>query len=609
MFTDNNATHSKRRHSSVKDFFGINPYLEVLVNCSQDGLIMVDAEATVLFCNTLAEKAIGIAAGEAVGLQLQEIRDGDLLTKVLTNGKEGQDCKKGANGYIFNRIGYPVFNDGVVIGALGIYKEVTETESILDKSDKLSAYNKELLAIIHNTHDGIVLTDKDGKILGINKGYCRIADVPWHIIKKCIGTYCGELELCKEAYVHGTKDNSLLILNDGKSTTIKRMLWNRKELVLTGNPMIDKNGNNTGRVVWNIRDITELENLRVEVKDYQYQNALYYTELEGLRNRLLDMGDIVVHSRRMKKVVDTAIKVAAVDTTVLITGETGSGKEVIARIIHKASPRNAGPFVSINCGAIPETLLESEMFGYEEGAFTGAKRGGKIGLLEAANNGTVLLDEIGDLPLLLQVKLLRFIQDCQITRVGGSKPIKLNVRLLAATNLDLKQLVKENKFREDLFYRLNVIPIHIPPLRERIDDIVPLAQSFLAKFRKKYNIEKRFAGDVFDVLEMHSWPGNIRELGNIIERALIISEDEVVRGSHFQKYLENGSEPEDIAIDDLSKPLSLKEQKELLEKKIIGEAIDSGLSTRQVAKILKVDHSTIVRKINKYKKQVPVGSN
>ena len=594
------VTDSDRGQIMKVNFLNSNPYIETLFASSRDGLLVVDQNAMVLLCNSVAENLMGLSASEVVGCPLQEIYDDDLLIRVLANSKEEEYCKRKLNGYTVNIMGYPIFDDGVVIGALGVFQDISETESILDQFDQQRKYTKELLGIIHNTHDGIVLTDKEGKILGISKGYCRISDVPWHILKNCIGTYCGEL--CKEAYVHGTKENSLLILNNNKSTTIKRMLWNRRELFLTGNPMIDENGNNTGKVVWNIRDITELESLRREVKDYQYQNALYYTELEGLRTRLLDMEGIVVHSRKMRKVVETAIRVATIDTTVLITGETGAGKEVIAKIIHKASPRHGGPFITINCGAIPETLLESEMFGYEDGAFTGAKKGGKIGLLEAANNGTVLLDEIGDLPLLLQVKLLRFIQDRQIFRVGSTKPIKLNVRLLAATNLDLKKMVKENKFREDLYYRLNVIPINLPPLRERIDDIIPLAQSFLTKFCKKYNMEKRFAEDVFDVLEMHAWPGNIRELENIIERALIISEDELVRGRHIQNYLENGDESNDIAQDGLSKPLSLKEEKELLEKRIISEAIDSGLSTRQVAKILKVDHSTIVRKLNKYKK-------
>jgi len=283
----------------------------------------------------------------------------------------------------------------------------------------------------------------------------------------------------------------------------------------------------------------------------------------------------------------------------LITGETGSGKEVISKLIHRTSKRSEGPFVVVNCGAIPENLLESELFGYEKGAFTGANKEGKIGLIEVASEGTLLLDEVGELPLSSQVKILRVMQENQIMRVGGLKPIKANVRFLAATNKNLKEMIKNKTFREDLFYRLNVVPIHIPPLRERREDILPLARFFLQKYNSQYNLNKSFSQETLYSLETHSWPGNVRELDNFIERLIVCSKEDIIAPDNetMIDYFGNTLFGNRIIVTDIIK---LKEARNLLEEQLITRALGLFCSSRKAAHVLGVDHSTIVRKAKKY---------
>lgn len=587
------------KHILGENCLTYNPYLNAVFNSIYSGFLAVDANERVVFCNSFAEKVLGMSAREAIGRRLPEIYDDDLLIKVLKSGNAQEGGKRSADGLIITCSGFPIINNGVIIGAIELLQDISDKEMLTKELARINELNKELDAIIHASYDGIVVTDDKGKLLRINKSYSKISGIPWERLQKCVGNYVGDLEKSRESYVVGTPNDSLLVLSNQKPTTFKRRLWNVKELTYTGNPILNDDGK-VERVVWNIRDMSELNALKREIEENKYITERYQTELEKLRARLLETEGVVVQSGAMKRIVDLAVRVATVDATVLITGETGVGKEIIAKIVHKASSRRDGPFISINCGTIPENLLESELFGYESGAFTGAKRDGKMGLLETANHGTIFLDEIGDLPISLQVKLLRVLQDQQIVRIGGTRQIKLDVHILAATNKNLKSMVKENSFREDLFYRLNIIPIHIPPLRERKEDIIPLARNFLSKYGGKYNIEKELSREVFEMLERYSWPGNVRELENFIERVLIISEDNLILPKHLQHYLEGIKETTTtpIKVNDL---IPLKDAREILEKELLDQALSLGFNTRKVASILKVDHSTIVRKIKKYK--------
>jgi transcriptional regulator with PAS, ATPase and Fis domain len=311
------------------------------------------------------------------------------------------------------------------------------------------------------------------------------------------------------------------------------------------------------------------------------------------KEQKITMVDILGKSQAIENAKGRAFQVASSDSSVLITGESGTGKEMFARAIHYASSRASRPLISINCGAIPEGLLESELFGYEEGAFTGAKKGGKPGQFELANNGTLFLDEIGDMPLHLQVKLLRALEDRHIQRVGGTKPVFINVRIIAATNKDLERLLLSAEFREDLYYRLNVIPLHIAPLRERPEDI----ESYAIHFTDKYNtLLKKSIGyptkEVLDRLYSYSWPGNVRELENMVEYAINME-----RGAQISV----SSLPERILAEHKRINYCVKD----LERKIISDAIathaNNGNAINNTCTSLGISRSTLYRKLKEYK--------
>ena len=344
------------------------------------------------------------------------------------------------------------------------------------------------------------------------------------------------------------------------------------------------------------------------------ENALKMNDLEKenryLRSELRRIGgfeNIVGTSRAMQKVFEMIEKVSYTDCTVLITGSSGTGKELVARAIHSHSNRSDRPFVVINCGAIPEELLESELFGHEKGAFTGAHKR-RIGRFEMADGGTIFLDEIGEMSPSLQVKLLRVLQEREFERVGGIKPIKVDVRIIAATNRDLKVAIKEGKFREDLYYRLNVIPIHLPDLKDRKSDIPLLIDHFLRKYSKESNGNiKGITKDALNIFMRYNWPGNIRELENIVKRIIILSDGEIIDVDDIPEYMKEDIEVEDDRwrlknIKPIEKGMGLNEAVREFEKRLIMEALEksNGITSR-AAKILKINRTTLIEKIKKQK--------
>jgi transcriptional regulator with PAS, ATPase and Fis domain len=302
----------------------------------------------------------------------------------------------------------------------------------------------------------------------------------------------------------------------------------------------------------------------------------------------------------MQELKDTLIRVAPLAVSVLIQGETGVGKEVVARSLHKFSGRSNEPYIKINCGTIPEQLIESELFGYEKGAFTGASADGKKGKVEMAHMGTLFLDEIGELPLPLQVKLLDFLQDGSFTRIGGTERRKVNARVIAATNRDLKKMCDEGKFRKDLYYRLNVIPINIPPLRDRIRDIDVLTKYFVSRCNSRYRCHKRMENGLQEIFAQHSWPGNVRELENAIERLFVMSEDGVIRKEDLRSVIYEDSEVPSIGNSFNVSIRPLKEAKWELEKQLVSRAYQTYRSTYKVAEVLHVDQSTVVKLLHKH---------
>jgi TyrR family helix-turn-helix protein/PAS domain S-box-containing protein len=360
-----------------------------------------------------------------------------------------------------------------------------------------------------------------------------------------------------------------------------------KELLTTGVPIFDKNGK-IEMVISTSRDITELVNLKGRLEDIT-------SELQVLKERQEEKQVIITKSKCLQEVYALADRLALLDTTVLITGESGVGKGVLARYIHDSGTRAENEFVKVNCGAIPESLLESELFGYAPGAFTGSLKEGKKGLFEIADKGTIFLDEIGELPLHLQVKILQVIQDKEIKRVGGTEKKAVDVRIITATNRDLSEMIAENRFREDLYYRLNVIPIHIPPLREREEDVVGLILSSLNRNNEKYGTDKKMLPRAMDALMHYEWPGNSRELENMIERLVITVNQKEIGLASLPKYMVHKDDEENEQNIN-----TLKEAVETAERTFLKRAVKEYKSTRDLAKGLKISQSTAVRKLGKY---------
>lgn len=445
----------------------------------------------------------------------------------------------------------------------------------------------ERIELLDYTSDAIFIDDDNGNTVYVNKACEEIYDVSRDDV---IGKNIDFLEEERIFYPSVAK----LVYKNKKQATILHSNKNGKQLLTTGAPILDDKGN-IKNVVSTSRDITELITLRNKLEDAQYQ----LEEIKEFKKDIDDYDDFIVRSKQMAKVIQLGRKLSQIDSTVLITGESGVGKGKVARYIHKLGTRKNKPFVKVNCGAIPEALIESELFGYEAGSFTGSSKKGKKGLFELAQYGTIFLDEIGELPLNLQVKILTAIQDKEVQRVGAVKPVHIDVRIIAATNRDLKKMVEEGDFREDLYYRLNVVPIHIPPLRIRPEDIIPLTRHFLKKYNEKFNSRKRMDPNTINSLMQYDWPGNVRELENIIERVVITSTHNTITPDVLPEQIFESKE-EDFVIK-IPKGKDFKEIIEGVEKHLLEEALRKHKTTRALASSFGISQPTIVRKLNKYK--------
>lgn len=376
----------------------------------------------------------------------------------------------------------------------------------------------DLMEIINSLSDAVVVYDAKLNVVLANEKLYEYADLD---NTNLIGTT--PEKWLQEGWILNTIVQEVL---DSKHEVTGTIRNNNGYYSSRCRPIFDKNGD-VQYIVSTASSLTEINALQEMLHKQAEQNERYLREVQQLRKELLTDEYIYV-SKDMEQLSETIHKVASVDCNVLITGESGVGKDVVAHTIHMNSTRKDGPFLPVNIPAIPENLLEAELFGYEEGSFTGALKGGKMGLFEVAKGGTILLDEIGDMSYNMQVKILRVIEIGEIMRLGATKAIKLDVRILAATNRDIHDAIIKGKFRSDLYYRLNVVALHVKPLRERVEDIHPLCQHFLNQFNKKYGRHKKFDVSALTEIEAYSWPGNIRELKNMVERLCILSEGDSI---------------------------------------------------------------------------------
>ncbi|MGE7758998.1 sigma 54-interacting transcriptional regulator [Peribacillus sp. NPDC097895] len=567
--------------------------LESVFEHAHNGIVAIDKNGMITSFNPATERISGVKRNGALGRFLNDVFIPSGMLEVLRTGEPQYATKYqvGNRKYITNRT--PIIENGEVTGVVGVFQDISEMEKISGELETVRELNQQLEAIISASYDGIVITDPTGRIIRYNQAF--IALVQEESNHDLNGKRI--FEIFPSFIIKEIKK----IVKEKQSVTLVEQLESNINLIITVNPALSNNGE-VDFIVINVRNITELIQLQEEVESNKQLTERYKEELSQYRMEIKSRCHFIADSPKMRKIVDVAKKVASFESTVMIFGESGTGKEEVARIIQLNSNRSDGPFITINCGSIPETLLESELFGYEVGAFTGAGKKGKPGMFELANKGIIFLDEIGEFPLPLQVKLLRVIQEKEVTRLGGTRPIKVDVRILAATHRNLEEQVKKGEFREDLFFRLNVIPITLPPLKERTEDLIPLIELFLNEYNQIYGMSKKITPDSFEMLLRYNWPGNVRELRNVIERFFVLSEGDSINikdilysSIFFQGELtEQDSEVEEEV-------LPLKEAVMNFEEKLIKRALNKHGSTYKAAEILKVDQSTIVRKLQKMK--------
>jgi len=450
--------------------------------------------------------------------------------------------------------------------------------------EKVKTTINELKEIIEFSFDEIFVTDGEGYVILINKAVERNYGIKK---KDILGKHVSELE--KKGYFNPSM--TMKAIKEKKKVSGIQKTNKGKTLLVTSNPLKDKNGS-IKKIITNSKDITDFINLQKQLKNSEeiietYQNLLSKTNTVNEEFLVLDSVS--------ENILETVGKIAKTDSTVLLEGETGVGKNMVAKTVHKLSDRKNNKFISINCAAIPNNLLETELFGYESGSFTGAKSKGKKGLIEMADKGTLFLDEIAELPLQLQGKLLDVMQYKRVRKVGSNTYTNVDVRIISATNKDLKKMVAQRLFREDLFYRLNVIPISIPPLRGRGDAIEKLSEHFLKKFNEKYNYGKSISKEAMEILKNYNWPGNIRELENLIEQLVVISNSNIINMNDLPNYILEADLKESMDMESLD----LRKAVEAVEKRILTRAAAKYSTTYKIAEALNVNQSTVVRKMKK----------
>ncbi|MBW1780936.1 MAG: sigma 54-interacting transcriptional regulator [Deltaproteobacteria bacterium] len=577
---------------TATSFWGqLDPFREIL-DSARNGIVIVDITGTIHLFNQVAREVLAIQEPNLIGQHISSISEEAWhdMRMILKTGRPQLNKKITIGGSIIIANRTPIAFKGRIIGVLSIFQDIFEYDKISSELVSFKQLTMQLDAIIESSYDGLYITDGEANTLRVNQAYERISGLKREDL---IGRNM------KDLVQEGVLDRSvtLEVLRLREPVTIMQDIAGDKHVIVTGNPFFDKNGD-ISLVVTNVRDITELNHLHLELEETRKISSRYQEELEELQKLEFASHELIAKSETFRATLQEAVKVSQVNATVLITGESGVGKSLLARLIHRMSQRKDGSFIKISCGAIPETLMESELFGYEKGAFTGARREGKAGLLEVGNGGTVFLDEIGELPLNLQVKLLDVLEDKEITRLGGTTPRQIDLRLITATSRNLKQMVREGHFREDLFFRLNVIPLHIPPLRERKEAIIPLIDHFLQETVKATGNRKLIAPEVYETLLSYPFYGNVRELMNMIERMAILSEEEIITLKDLPPGVKDKGR--NMLYEELGESLPLGDAVAKFEKEIIREAISTHGTISKAAETLGVNQSTLSRKAKKY---------
>ena len=581
-------------HLSPQQLVPLMPVLDAL----NTGILVVDAAGSVIAVNKAMRRLYQGSEVPYPGYPLSDFNAADWVEakRVLTSGKAllGQIMHLPAATVVASHL--PIVHAGSITGVVCAMQEIASLDDIVRKLDAYQELDAQLNGLLEALPQGVIVCDAKGLVVRANAAGCRLCGKEYCVLQGSsleeLGAGFAELAEAMQGCLASALPVQKLVRD--KDQTL--FLW--------AVPVL----NDSKRPDFVAASLVELDRFdavreQMEDKPAEEQMANNIDDGDIVQSITAEVG-MVVRSTSIRRVVSRAIKVSQTDSSVLLQGESGTGKSMLASIIHRLSPRKNAPFVSINCGAIPEQLMESELFGYEKGAFTGASPKGKIGLLEAAQGGTVFFDEIGELPLTMQVKLLEVLDRHAFLRVGGISLVAVDVRVVAATNRDLEEEVEAGRFRRDLFYRLNVIPILIPPLRERKEDIYALALSMLDKHNAQNHCHKRLSPEVIDLLLSHPFPGNARELGNIMEWMLVMSEGSLLKPEDLPLSMRQGQENSVVKTTERGTGLGVyqpgRHLKDILfsvEEACLREALASCATMNEAAQSLGMHPTTLWRKL------------
>lgn len=564
---------------------------EQIFNSIATGLIVINEENTITFFNPVAEKIFGLNSCDIVGKNITCTIPGTGLEKVVKTGRPALDVRQNIGTSVIVKSSTPIFsNDGCCIGAVCIFEDISKYIKISWQLKEIRELKEKYRCILESMQEGICVLDKGGNVTYVNPAYKKILGISeGDIIGKNIDAISPDGARSKT--LHSGKTVAGNVTKKKNGTTV----------VSNVNPLII-DGEISGAVSV-ISDITKMQQLMESLNRTSARAEYFENELQRARPVSTAFNKIIGSNGKLADAIAMAAKAAKSVYTVLIRGESGTGKELFAEAIHYAGNRADKPFIRVNCAAIPAPLLESELFGHEKGAFTGAVKA-QLGKFELANKGSIFLDEIGDMEVNMQAKLLRFLQNKEFQRVGGEKTICADVKIIAATNKNLEKMVREGNFREDLYYRLNVIPIFLPPLRERKDDIPQLTEFYTKKISGE--LHKKITGidpEALQSLMRYEWPGNIRELENVLKRSITLIDGECIGTSDLPDYIVNsgtaaagGNRQGGSVPEETSEILPW----ETYEKQIISRAIKKYGSYNAAAKALGVTHKTVAAKAKKY---------
>lgn len=564
--------------------------MQAVLDSVCNGVVVVNHHGIVTFFNTAAETISGLEAKNVIGQMVDDVIPNTGLIRVMETGLPEVNQRQfiGKCEVLTNRT--PIIKDGMLVGAVGIFQDITEFNEVMTQLEDIKRLKSTLESIMESMHEGIVVVDKTGHITMLNKAYSEFLAVD---PKAVVGKHVADV-------IENTRMH--LVAQEGKAEVTDIQKIKDNTCIVTRIPIV-KDGEIIG-AVGNVvfKDIRELKSLAGKLHKLESELEYYKEELFKAYGGKFTFESIIGNSQQIEWLRDVAGKAAKGTSTVLILGESGTGKELFAHAVHNASRRRQGPFIKVNCAALPENLLEAELFGYEEGAFTGARKGGKPGKFELANGGTIFLDEIGEMPLAMQVKLLRVLQERELERLGATKTIKLDIRVIAATNRDLEAMIEQNQFRQDLYYRLNIFTLQIPPLRERTEDIPLLCQMLLKKIRNQ--IEHWVEGvtpEAMALLMQYNWPGNVRELENVLERVINLMDDEtMIAPEHLPSMLKklNRTTAKDEDGDGAHELADIKDD---AEKQAIMRALTAAEGNKsKAARLLGIHRSGFYQKLQKY---------